>query len=125
MERVVWRDSIVTLPGDTIEFQVPCDNDTVFILKGNSSRALVQVKNHEVHVENDCDEQSRIITGLISEINTIKSHSNDSSKTVTLPVKFIPAWYKFTNKAFYVESLLLLLFLGYTFRKPIALILGA
>lgn len=121
VERIVQHDTTITLPGDTIRFHVPCDKDTVFVVTGNSSRSLVQVHDHRVAVHNECDEQSRTITGLIKEINTLREHSKDSTNVKIVPEKYIPGWYLFTNKAFWIETPLLLALLVYLIRKFLSL----
>lgn len=100
-EKIVYKDSLITLPGDSILVQVPCDTDTIIQKKGKTAGATVQVKNKVVTIRANCDEQNVKITKLethISELET-KSHEKDTIKEV--PVRYIPDFYKYTTIAFW------------------------
>lgn len=105
-ETIVIKDSIIHVPGDTIRFQIPCDNDTVFVIKSKTSHSLVQVKNGLISVQNNCDEKDLIITKLQDKLHHYEAQSNDSLKTEKIFVKKIPGIYKFTFWGFWVVAAL-------------------
>lgn len=98
----VYKDTIITIPGDTIRFQVPCDKDTVFIYRSKSSSSLVQIKNGTITVQNNCDEKDILITKLRSEIDRFQSQNKDSVTVITKREKYVPKMYKFYSWGFWV-----------------------
>lgn len=99
---VVYKDTIITIPGDTVRFQIPCDKDTVYIVKGKSSTSMVAVNKGKVTVQNNCDQKDLIITKLREQIDHMKLVSSDSLKTVTITVKHTPAAVRFFAWGFWV-----------------------
>lgn len=93
------KDTIITVPGDTIRYEVPCDKDTVYILKSASkkSTALVQVHNGKVQVTNYCDEKDIIIEKQRVELEKYQLAQRDSSshKTTIEEVKYTPWYFKY------------------------------
>lgn len=104
---IVYRDTIITLPGDTIRFQVPCDKDTVFIYKGKSSSSMVAINNGKITVQNNCDEKDLIISKLRQQVERIHFISSDSTKVITITVKHVPGIMKFFTWGFWVILALL------------------
>lgn len=98
----VTKDSIVHIPGDTIRLQIPCDKDTVYIVKGKSSNSTVQVSKGVVTVQNNCDEKDLIITKLKDQISRYESSVSDSSKTEIRIVKHVPTIYKVFTYGFWI-----------------------
>lgn len=90
----VYKDTVITVPGDTIKVQVPCDKDTVYIVKSKSSHSLVQVSKGKVTVETTCEQKDLIITKLRQELDHYKHNKSDSSMTKTVIVKHVPGIYK-------------------------------
>jgi len=100
--KIVYNDTIIKVPGDTVRFQVPCDKDTVFIVTGKSSKSLVTVNKGKVSVENNCDEKDLIITKLRHELEHYQSSVSDSSKTEIVVVHKVPGTVKFFAIGFWV-----------------------
>lgn len=98
----VYKDTLITIPGDTIRFQIPCDKDTVFINRSKSSSSLVQVKNGIVSVQNNCDEKDILITKLKETVDKLQVHRNDSIVVKTIKEKYIPKSYKIYKWGFWV-----------------------
>jgi hypothetical protein len=98
----VTKDSIITIPGDTIKVQIPCDKDTVYIVKSNHSSSLVQVKRGVVSVQNNCDEQKLIILNLQEKLHHYEMQSSDSVKTVVVKEKYVPVAYKVFSYGFFI-----------------------
>ena len=98
----VYKDTLITIPGDTIRFQIPCDKDTVFIYKSKSSSSLVQVKNGVISVQNNCDEKDILITKLKETVDKLQVQRNDSIVVKTIKEKYIPNGYKFYKWGFWV-----------------------
>lgn len=98
----VYKDTIITIPGDTIRFQIPCDRDTVFIYKSKSSSSLVQVKNGIISVQNNCDEKDILITKLKEKVDKLQTQKSDSVVVKTIKEKYIPKTYKFYKWGFWV-----------------------
>lgn len=98
----VTKDSIVHVPGDTIRIQIPCDKDTVYIVKGKASSSTVQVKKGVVSVQNNCDEKDIIITKLRDQISRYETSVSDSSKVEIRTVKHVPTIYKVFAYGFWI-----------------------
>ena len=98
----VTRDSIITVPGDTIKVQIPCDKDTVYIVKSKKSSSLVQVKRGVVSVQNNCEEQKIIISNLQEKLHHYQMQSSDSVKTVVVREKYVPVAYKVFSYGFFI-----------------------
>lgn len=98
----VIKDSIITIPGDTIRLQIPCDKDTVYIVRGKSSNSTVQVSKGVVTVQNSCDEKDLIITKLKDQISHYEISVSDSSKTEIKIVKHVPVMYKVFTYGFWI-----------------------
>lgn len=104
---IVYRDTIITIPGDTVRFQVPCDKDTVFIYKGKSSSSMVAINKGKITVQNNCDEKDLIISKLRQQVDRVHFVSADSTKTITITVKHTPGIMKFFAWGFWVVLALL------------------
>ncbi len=98
----VIKDSIINIPGDTIRLQIPCDKDTVYIVRGKSSNSTVQVSKGVVTVQNSCDEKDIIITKLKDQVSRYESSVSDSSKTEIKIVKHVPTIYKVFTYGFWI-----------------------
>ena len=98
----VTKDSIITVPGDTIKFQLPCDKDTVYIIKSKKSSSLVQGNRGGVSVQNNCDEQKLIILNLQERLHHYELQQSDSLKTVVVKEKYIPVAYKVFSYGFFI-----------------------
>lgn len=98
----IIKDSIIHIPGDTIKIEIPCNVDTVYIVKGKSSHSTVQVKKGVVTVQNNCDEKDIIITKLQDKVSKYESQVSDSSKTEIIRVKHVPAIYKVFAWGFWI-----------------------
>lgn len=104
---IVYKDTIITVPGDTIRFQIPCDKDTVFIYKGKSSTSMVTINKGQISVQNNCDEKDLIITKLREEVDKYSLSTQDSTTTIYVKVKHVPGIYKFFTWGFWVLALAL------------------
>lgn len=98
----VTKDSIITIPGDTIKLQIPCDKDTVYIVKSKKSSSLVQVKRGVVSVQNNCDEQKMIILNLQERLHHYEMQESDSLKTVVVKERYVPVAYKVFSYGFFI-----------------------
>jgi len=98
----IYKDTLITIPGDTIRFQIPCDKDTVFIYRSKSSSSLVQVKNGIISVQNNCDEKDILITKLKEKVDKLQEKRNDSVVVKTIKEKYVPKSYKFYKWGFWV-----------------------
>ena len=98
----VFKDTIITIPGDTIRFQIPCNKDTVFIYKSKSSTSMVTVNKGIVTVQNNCDEKDLIISKLREQISHYEIATSDSVKTEIVTVKHVPTIYKVFTWGFWV-----------------------
>lgn len=103
----VYKDTVITIPGDTIRFQIPCNKDTVFIYKGKSSTSMVTVQKGSVTIQNNCDEKDLIISKLRQEVDRYSLSTQDSSVTIYVKVKHVPGIYKFFAWGFWVLALAL------------------
>lgn len=98
----VIKDSIIHLPGDTIRLSIPCNTDTVYIVKGKSSHSTVQVRKGVVTIQNNCDEKDVLITKLQDRISHYQSQVSDSVKTEIVRVKHVPVMYKVFTYGFWI-----------------------
>lgn len=105
--KIVYKDTIIKVPGDTVRFQIPCDKDTVYIVKGKASTSLVAVNKGKVTVQTNCDEKDLIITKLRQELEHYQVAVNDSVKTTIITVKKVPGAIKFFAIGFWVLLALL------------------
>lgn len=105
--KTVYKDTIITIPGDTIRFQVPCDKDTVYIVKGKASSSMVTVNKGVVTVQNNCDEKDLIITKLRQELEHYQLSVDDSTKIEIITVNKVPAVVKFFAVGFWILLALL------------------
>lgn len=103
----VYKDTIIKIPGDTVRFQIPCDNDTVFIVKSKASTSLVAVNKGKVTVQTNCDEKDLIITKLRQQLDHYQLSVSDSSKTEIVIVKKVPGVVKFFAIGFWILLALL------------------
>jgi len=99
---IVYKDTIIKIPGDTIKFQIPCNVDTVFVYRSKSSTSLVQIKDGKINVQNNCDEKDILITKLESQIEKYKSENKKTNITITKEVKYVPTIYKFLAVGFWI-----------------------
>lgn len=113
-KETVYQDTIITIPGDTIRFQVPCDKDTIFIVKSNSSSSIVQIKDGIVNVQNNCNEKDIIITKLNTRIENLQKQINNTTTTKIVKERYVPKIYKFFTWGFWI--LLLLLIVSFSLR---------
>lgn len=120
-ERIVYRDTVITLPGDTTEisFAIPCP-EVVVDQKASNGRMKLTVKSDgKGNVKVNCNSDSLIL--VIKGLETIikekeKYNSNKTTIKIPYPVEVIKtkrpkSWWW-----------LLLIFIGETFwifRKPI------
>lgn len=98
----VIKDSIITIPGDTIRFQIPCDKDTVFIYRSKHSSSMVQVNKGVITVQNNCDEKDLIISKLQAKLSHYESSASDSSRIEIKTVKVVPTAYRVYAWGFWV-----------------------
>jgi hypothetical protein len=103
----VIKDSIITIPGDTIRFQVPCDKDTVFITRSKSSSSMVQIHKGIVTVQNNCDEKDLIISKLQAKLSHYEASVSDSSRIEIKTVKVVPTAYKVYAWGFWILGIAL------------------
>jgi hypothetical protein len=103
----VYKDTVITVPGDTIRFQIPCNKDTVFIYKGKASTSMVTVQKGSVTIQNNCDEKDLIITKLREQVDSYSMATQDSSTTIYVKVKHIPGIYKFFTWGFWILAVAL------------------
>lgn len=99
--QTVIRDTIITIPGDTVVIELPARHDTVFIAKAGRASATVAISKGRLRVVANCDEQNLIISRLQEQLHHYQSLESDSSKTVIKTVKHIPSFYQFTFWAFF------------------------
>lgn len=97
----VVKDSIITIPGDTINWSIDCLTDTVFIIQKPSSSAVVKVNKGKISVQSSCKEKDIIITKLQEQLKHSELMATDSVVTITKEVKHIPGIYKFYGYGFY------------------------
>lgn len=102
VNNTVYRDTIITLPGDTITIELPAIHDTVFIARSGKASAAVTISNGRLTVKSNCDEQNLIITRLQEQLHHYETASSDSVKTTIKTVKHIPGFYQFTFWGFFV-----------------------
>jgi hypothetical protein len=99
--QTVIRDSIITLPGDTITITLPAIHDTVFIARSGRASAAVSISRGQLKVTANCDEQNIIISRLQEQLHHYQTAQSDSSQTTVVTVKHIPSFYKFTFWGFF------------------------
>ena len=99
--QTVIRDSIITIPGDTVLIELPAKHDTVFIARSGKASASVAISKGRLQIVANCDEQKLIISRLQEQLHHYQSLESDSTKTTIRNVKHIPAFYQFTFWAFF------------------------
>jgi hypothetical protein len=97
----VVKDSLITVPGDTINWSVQCLTDTVFIIEKPRSSTIVKVSKGKVSVKTNCKEKDIIITRLQEQLKHSELMATDSVITKTERIKYIPGIYKFYGYGFY------------------------
>lgn len=103
----VYRDTIITLPGDTVTIELPVIHDTVFVIRKGKASTSVAISNGRLKVTSNCDEQNLIITRLQEQLHHYQTASSDSVKTTIKTVKHIPGFYQFTFWGFFVLAALI------------------
>lgn len=116
-EKIVYKDTIIHVPGDTIRLEIPCDKDTVYIQKGKSSSALVHVKDGKVTVQANCDEKDLIITKLSTQIERIHKENREKLTKTEVQVPYIPKFFKYSTYAFWGLLILFGLFKVLKYKK--------
>lgn len=106
----VVKDSIITVPGDTINWSVDCLTDTVFIIQKPSSSAVVKVSKGKVTVRSTCQEKDIIISQLRQQLSHSELQSSDSTITITQKVKYVPGIYKFYGYGFWTLLAIIITF---------------
>lgn len=106
-EKLVFKDTIITVPGDTIRLDIPCDKDTIYVVRyTDRSSAIVQVNKGKVNVQFNCDEKDIIIAKLKSEIDSYEMLLSDSTNSKVEYVKYTP---KFVLYSAYLAWLIVIL----------------
>ena len=100
--QTVIRDSIITMPGDTVTIELPVIHDTVFVNRSGKASATVSISQGRLRIVANCDEQKLIISRLQEQLHHYQSLESDSTKTTIRTVKYIPAFYRFTFWGFFV-----------------------
>jgi len=102
VRETIIRDSIITVPGDTVVIELPSKRDTVFVTRSGRASASVSISKGRLQVVANCDEQNIIISRLQEQLHHYQSTETDSVKTEIVTVKHIPSMYKFTFWGFFV-----------------------
>lgn len=97
----IVKDSIITLPAETLNWSADCLVDTVFIIDKKAVNTTVKIKKGKISVSSTCKEKDIIITKLKEELSNYKLQQSDSIVTKVERVKYIPSIYKFYSYAFY------------------------
>lgn len=97
----VIKDSIITVPAETLNWSADCLVDTVFIIDKKAVNTTVKIKKGKISVSSTCKEKDIIITKLKEELNNYKLQQSDSIVTKIERVKYIPGVYKFYSYGFY------------------------
>lgn len=105
--KTVYKDTIIKIPGDTIRFQIPCDKDTVYIVRSKASTSMVAVNKGKVTIQTNCDEKDLIITKLRQELDHYQLSVSDSSKVQIVVVKKVPGVVKMFAIGFWIVLALL------------------
>jgi hypothetical protein len=101
VRETVIRDSIITVPGDTVLVELPGIHDTVFIARSGRASASVAINNGRLRIVANCDEQNILISKLQQELSHYQTTESDSTKTTIITEKYIPGFYKFTFWGFF------------------------
>ena len=98
---IEYRDSIITLPGDTARYfyNEPCDSTGVLkafeaSIMGNLNNAIAHIRsrNNRLEVECLCTEQKQEVRRLTTEIKELKERRQTSTEVRTITERYIP-WY--------------------------------
>lgn len=107
VNNTIYRDTIITIPGDTVTIELPAIHDTVFIARSGKASAQVTIGGGKVKIKTNCDEQNIIITRLQEQLHHYETASRDSVKTTVRTIKHIPGFYQFTFWGFFVLAALI------------------
>lgn len=89
-ERTIYRDSIVTLPGDTITVVLtpPCPEQPKIIRHGNHSTISIETKAGQTIIKSSCDSLQVRLQNVTHERDVLKM--KQSKSTTIIKEKFIP-----------------------------------
>lgn len=96
--RIVPRDTIVPVPGDSVRVQVPLKDLGIVpvtgISKSGNLKASVSRVNDQIIVDCDVKELELKLQLLDKEIQILKSKLITEAERIEVPVKFVPWWVK-------------------------------
>lgn len=122
-KEVIWKDTIIYIKGDSIPFQIPCNekSDTSFIMTKGKYKLVVNVKDGKADILSLVDSDPIIITKYKEIFKESNSHKRDSSKveivTTTVEVPYTPWYYLYPAFLGYILIGYLLFRIGRIFTK--------
>lgn len=119
--RYVEKDTLITVPGDTLKFSLPIYELSETPIERSTGRttARISLKDDQLTVECLTEELRKMITYQNSIIETLREINRNKEKTVEVPVEFVP-WY--TKTLAWIGGISLALIVGllaFKFLKPI------
>lgn len=92
--RYVEKDTLITVPGDTLKFSVPFYQLSETPIKRTNGRttARVSLKEDQLTVECLTDQYEQLITYQNEIIETLREINRNKQETIEVPVKFVP-WF--------------------------------
>lgn len=92
--RYVEQDTMISVPGDTLKFQVPIYelSETPIERTAGRTTARVSLKGDELTVECLTEEYEKIITYQNEIIETLREINRTKETTIKVPEKYTP-WY--------------------------------
>lgn len=95
-EKIIYKDSIIYLAGDTIPYAIPCDVDTAYIINSKLGYLQIQVNHGKVTGAAVIKEKNLVIEKISKELESVRNSRKDSIVTKTEfkeTIKFkIPKW---------------------------------
>jgi len=117
-ERIVIKDTIIYLPGDTIPYQIPCDVDTAYIINSKLGSLQVQVNHGKVTGMAVINEKNLLIENIQRDFERYKETHKDTEVIKTKEVEVvkyrIPMYAVYHMVGFWI---LIILILYYFIRK--------
>lgn len=92
--RYVEKDTLITVPGDTLKFSVPLYelSEEPIERKAGRTTARVSLKGENLTVECLTEEYERLIKYQNEIIETLREINRNKQKTIEVPVEFTPWW---------------------------------
>lgn len=118
--RYVAKDTLITVPGDTLKFSIPFYqlSETPTERTNGRTTARVSLQNDQLTVECLTEQYEQLIAYQSEVIETLREINRSKQETIQVPVKFVPWHIKTLAWIGGIALGLTLFLLAFKFLKP-------